>query len=249
MKFEDVEAAIRGVPLMTPAQGRAIYDHVIATKPDQVLELGTAHGVSACYMAAALDENGRGHVTTLDRVGSGYDPPPAQQLERCGLSHLVTLVTREDSSYDWFLKELVEQRSDADGNCEPLYDLCYLDGAHEWTIDGLAVVLVEKLLRDDGWLLLDDLTWSYASEGSASVMAQLSDAERRAPHMQAIFELLVKQNPNFTEFRVQPDLDWAWARKQPGAQRRQSISNSQSILGALTMRVREAVRRRRAARA
>jgi predicted O-methyltransferase YrrM len=229
---------------MSPAQGRAIYDHVIATKPDQVLELGTAHGVSACYLAAALQENGRGHVTTLDRVGSGYDPPPEQLLERCELSHLVTRVQREDSSYDWYLKERIDERSDTEGNCEPLFDLCYLDGAHEFTIDGLAVVLVEKLLRDDGWLLIDDLTWTFASQ-SSQMMPNLSDAERREPHMQAIFDLIIKQNPNFTEFRVQPDLDWAWAHKQVGQQRRLSIENSQSLAATLTMRMRETVRRRR----
>ena len=32
----------------------------------------------------------------------------------------------------------------------PVYDFCYLDGAHDFTIDGMAVYLVEKLLRPAG---------------------------------------------------------------------------------------------------
>ena len=45
---------------MSPEQGRIVYDHVRATRPAEVLELGTAHGVGAAYMAAALRDNGAG---------------------------------------------------------------------------------------------------------------------------------------------------------------------------------------------
>ena len=73
-------------------------------------------------------------------------------------------VVREFSSYTWWLKEQVAARCDAHGNVEPRFDFVYLDGAKNWTIDGLAVVLVEKLLRPGGWLLMDDLDWTYADD-------------------------------------------------------------------------------------
>jgi hypothetical protein len=154
---------------------------------------------------------------------------PETCLRKWGLSEFVTAVTREDSSYDWFLKERVEERSDADGNREPIYDLCYLDGAHEWTIDGLAAVLVEKLLRPGGWLVLDDLTWDYASQGYSGESLRLSEAERHAPAVQAVFDLIVKQNPNFTDLKIQSDLDWGWAHKVPGQPRRLSVETSRSL--------------------
>ena len=62
MEFEDVVAAVEGVPFMTPVLGRRVYDHIRRTQPEHVLELGTAHGVGAAYMAAALDANGHGHA-------------------------------------------------------------------------------------------------------------------------------------------------------------------------------------------
>lgn len=244
MKFDEIAGAVRGVPIMTPMQARAIYDHIIETRPNEVLELGSAHGVSACYMAAALQENGRGHITTLDRVGAGYNPSPGDLLEKVGLSEFVTAVTREDSSYDWFLKEKVEERSDEEGNCEPIYDLCYLDGAHEWTIDGLAVVLVEKLLRPGGWLVLDDLTWDYASQGYSGESLRLSEAERHEPAVQAVFDLIVKQNPNFTDLKIQSDLDWGWAHKAPDQPRRLSVETSRSLPAVVLARLRERVRSR-----
>lgn len=63
---------------MTPEFGRRVYTHVTEAKPEQVLELGTAHGVSAAYIAAALEANGRGHLTTVDHGGAHFDPPPSR---------------------------------------------------------------------------------------------------------------------------------------------------------------------------
>jgi predicted O-methyltransferase YrrM len=247
VKFEAVTEAVRGVPVMSIPQGRAIYDHIIETRPENVLELGTAHGVSASYMAAALDENGAGAITTLDRTEADYVPVPADVLARSGLERYVSVVRTPDSSYDWFLKKQIEAQSTSDGHCEPLYDLCYLDGAHEWTIDGLAVLLVEKLLRPGGWIVLDDLTWTYASRGLAGADMNLSEEERQEPHMKAIFDLLISQHPSFTELRIDADLDWAWARKAPGEPKRLRIETRQSLAGAVLMRLRRVMRARQGA--
>jgi predicted O-methyltransferase YrrM len=218
---------------MSPEQGADIYRHVRETTPDHILELGTANGASAAYMAAALDENGKGHLVTVDRAGAGFEPAPL--LGDLGLDERVTLVVRDDSSYDWYLKELVEKQSDAAGNCEPIFDFCYLDGAHNWTIDGLAVVLVEKLLKPGAWLLLDDLEWSYAASPSgAEPPFPLSRSERREAHVRAVFDLIVRQHPSFTQFRVQ-DGNWGWAAKNPSAPRRYEVTSTRSVTGQLVM--------------
>ena len=146
---------------MTPWQGRQVYDHLRQTGARNVLELGTAHGVSAAYMAAAVAANGGGTVTTVDRYHFA-DPAPEEVLAAAGVSDQVRLVRIQESSYCWWLKGLIEQRRDEKGGCEPAFDFCYLDGAHDWHIDGLAVVLVERLLEPGGWLLMDDLDWTWA---------------------------------------------------------------------------------------
>jgi predicted O-methyltransferase YrrM len=162
--FETVAAAVEGVPEphIPAAQGRVIYDHVRETRPASVLELGTAHGVSAAYIAAALDANGEGHLTTVDSSQLTWaNPTPGELLEAAGLRGRVS-IDRSYSTYNWFLKEQVAAQSDDAGNCEPLYDFCFLDGQKNRTVDGLAVVLIQKLLRPGGWLLLDDLGWTYS---------------------------------------------------------------------------------------
>jgi predicted O-methyltransferase YrrM len=235
MSFEAVARAVAGLPFMSPEQGRLVYDHVRATRPAEVLELGTAHGVGAAYLAGALADNGAGRLTTVDFAGAAYDPPPEAVLARAGVAERVRIV-REFSSYTWWLKEQVQARSDRAGNVEPLYDFVYLDGAKNWTIDGLAVVLVEKLLRPGGWLLMDDLDWSYAQDPGREatdgiVHRELSEPERTEPHLRAVFDLIVAQHPAFTEVKVQDEW-WGWARKAPGEPRRYSVEVSRP-LGAL----------------
>jgi predicted O-methyltransferase YrrM len=231
---------------MSPEQGRIVYDHVAATRPAEVLELGTAHGVGAAYMAAA-----GAHVTTVDFAGAAYDPAPEDVLARAGVADRVDVV-REFSTYTWWLKEQVRARSDAAGNCEPRFDFVYLDGAKNWTVDGLAVVLIEKLLRPGGWLLMDDLDWTYAQDPHRDatdgiVHRELSEPERTEPHLRAVFELIVAQHPSFTELRVQDEW-WGWARKAPGEPRRLTLETSRPLGALAANAVRKSVRRVRNAR-
>jgi len=248
-EFAGVAAVLAGIPFMSPEQGRVVYDHVRATRPREVLELGTAHGVGAAYIAAGLDDGAR--LTTVDFAGAAYDPAPEDVLARAGVADRVEVV-REFSSYTWWLKEQVQARSDAHGNVEPRFDFVYLDGAKNWTIDGLAVVLVEKLLRPGGWLLMDDLDWTYADDpGRAAtdgvVHRELSETERTEPHLRAVFELIVGQHASFTELKVQDEW-WGWARKAPGEPRRLTLETSRPLGALAAGAARKAVRRVRARR-
>jgi predicted O-methyltransferase YrrM len=249
MEFERVAAAVSGIPYMSPATGRRVYDHIRATKPAEALELGTAHGVSAAYVAAAMEANDHGHVTTVDHGGAAYDPSPAEVMSRAGLAHRVTIV-HEHSSYNWFLKQQIEERSDADGNCRPKYGFCYLDGSKNFNIDGLAVYLIEKLLVPEGWLLMDDLEWTYelnqwvVPHEDGRPLGPMSPSERSEPHLQAVFELLVRQHPSFTQF-IREDAWYGWAQKAPDRPRRYEVANSRP-LGAL---IAAELRRRRWRRA
>lgn len=246
MRFEEIAEVVRGIPYMRHDQGRRIYEHVLTQRPAEILEIGTAHGVSAAYMAAALDAIGTGHLTTIDSVRAARYYRPESLLDRPGIGQRVTQVRIEDSSYTWWLKNLVERRSDGAGNCQPLYDFCYLDGAHDWTIDGLATVLVEKLLNPGAWLLLDDLDWTHAA-GMTEKDERLSTAERNEPHMRMVFDLLVKQHPSFTELRIEDD-EWGWALKAPDQPRRLSLETARSPTAYVVIAARRTLQRARVMR-
>jgi predicted O-methyltransferase YrrM len=250
MEFDEVAAAVAGVPFMSPELGRRVYEHVRRARPAQALELGTAHGVSAAYIAAAMEANGTGELTTVDHAGAAFTgPAPAELLERAGVAHRVKIV-HEHSTYNWWLADQVRAHTDGHGNVEPRYDFCYLDGAKNLNVDGLAVVLVEKLLRPGGWLLMDDLEWTYRDNqwivpsGDGHPLGPLSEAELSEPHLSRVFELIVAQHPSFTQL-VREDAWYGWAQKAPGAPRRLELTTSRPLATLLADRARRWRRSRR----
>jgi len=254
--FDHVASCLADVNWMTPDQGRIVYDHLRTTGARDVLDVGTCFGASAGYLAAAVLANGGGRVTTVDSSQldslSTAKEMVESNLAACGVRELVDVVRIPHSSYAWWLKEQVEARTDASGNCSPAYDFVYLDGAKSLTIDGVSVVLIERLLRPGGWLLLDDLDWTFDYNPTAvqtdGVGYAMSLAERTEPHVRAVFELIVKGSPSFTRLRVM-DGQWGWAQKQPGADRRYSVEYSRPLGDVALDRGRRLMQRLRSLRA
>src|SRR5215467_5750888 len=161
MKLEQIFTHVGNTPYMMPEYGRIIYDFILDHAPNEILELGFAHGTSSCYLAGALHQLGRGHLTSVDIPWSAtIKPTIEEQLQRSGLDSYVT-VQRERSSYTWFLKKQIEHRT-CNGVCQPLYDFCFIDGGKHWTSDGAAFFMVDKLLNQNGWILFDDYSWTHS---------------------------------------------------------------------------------------
>jgi predicted O-methyltransferase YrrM len=106
-----------------------------------------------------------------------------------------------------------------EANSEPIFDLAYIDGSHSWFVDGFAFFLVDRLLRDGGWIIFDDMDWSFAKSKSSQILRRLNDMpedERTTPQVRLIFELLVKRHPGYGNFREQGS--WGFAQKLPATQ-------------------------------
>ena len=221
MQFEEIRKIVADTPYIGADEGRELYDFILRERPVVCLELGHAHGVSTCYLAAALQETG-GRLDSVDlATAADRDPNAETLLARAGLSGIVAL-HREINSYNWFLKKKIEERS-AGGTCAPCYDFCFIDGAKNWTIDGFAFFLVDKLLNHGGWLLFDDFTWTFGkhegrTESDGITKRSLGPDEIAEPHVRRIFELLVMQHPAYSNFELQSDW-WAWAQKVPDGHR------------------------------
>ena len=218
VEFETVAEAVRGVPFITEQNTRYLYDLIINEQYEQPLELGFAHGVASCFIAAALDELGTGHLTTVDLLSAQewQQPSIEELLDRIGLRDRVTIV-REDTGYNWFLHREIAARSH-DNVCDPHFDFCIVDGPKNWTIDGAAFFMVDKLLRPGGVIVFDDVDWTYdwaaghSDETDGVRHEDLSEEELRTPQIRAVAELLVMQHPSYGEF-VFTDGDWFLARK------------------------------------
>lgn len=187
-------------------RGEELYDFVRRERPDRCLELGFAHGVGSLYVGAALEANGSGRLTSVDLPSALERSPKAQDLiAQAGLGHRIESVI-EEAGYNWFLHGML-RRQRRDGAIEPLYDFVFLDGAHTWEIDGLALDLSKRLLRPGGWILLDDLAWTFDESYEEDMTAE----QRKVAHVQEIWDLLVTTDTAYDELST--DGAWGWARR------------------------------------
>lgn len=212
MKRGDVTNRLGKIPYMLPEQADAITALILEHRCRRILELGFLHGVSTCYLAAALDELGGGSLTTVDMESARELQPNVETLlADLGLRDLVT-VHYEPTSYLWRLMHLLE------ADPSPRFDLCYIDGAHTWSTDGFAFFLVDRLLEPGGWIVFDDLDWTFDTSPGlrrSEMVAQMLPEERATPQIRKVYELLVRTHPSYEQFVVRNG--WALARKKADA--------------------------------
>jgi predicted O-methyltransferase YrrM len=199
--------------LTTPDEGRQLYDFILEQRPSEILELGFAHGSSTAYMAGAIAAAGVGKITSIDRDEARERVPNAEKVLRdLGLDGYVELVYTP-TSYTWELMKMIQARTTS-ARTDPVFDFAFIDGAHTWEVDGLAFFLVDKLLRPGGWILFDDVHWTFANsaalKNSPRVQAMPED-ERTTPQVMKVVSLLALQHPSYGNLRVGGN--WAWIQK------------------------------------
>lgn len=143
---------------VSPDYGRFLYAVACARKATRIVEFGTSMGISTIYLAAALRDNGGGHL-----IGSEMEPAKVSRaranLEAAGLADLV----------DIRAGDALETLRDVGGEI----DLLLVDGAFSlylpvlklvepWLTHG-AVVLGENAFEPDYRAYVRDPANGYAS--------------------------------------------------------------------------------------
>jgi len=207
LSVEEVCAQLSNAPYMTLEQAHRITSFIKTERLSSVLELGFYHGVSTCYIANAVAEFD-GKVVAIDKErGRTMDPNVEQLLGRIGQRDRVEIYY-EKTSYLWRMMRFLEQQP------TQRFDLCYLDGAHNWFVDGFAFYLVDKLLKPGGWIILDDLDFCYDNSHAmrgTDALAAMPKEERECLQLRKVWELLIKTQPGYGNFREESN--WAFAQK------------------------------------
>jgi predicted O-methyltransferase YrrM len=203
-----VAEIVGNTPHMTQEQAEKISRFILDNGIHDILELGFRHGVSTAYMATTLARAGSGRIVTVDLLSAEQNKPNIEELlDRVGERSRVE-VCYEPTSYTWRLMRLLQQ------DPTPRFDLCYIDGAHDWFVDGFAFFLVDRLLRPNGWIIFDDMEWSYAASpalGHTDRVKQMPEDERTTAQVRLVYDLLVRTHPNYHNFRDEGE--WAFAQK------------------------------------
>lgn len=208
MKPEEVRDLLGTLPYMRLERGRMVHQLIITHNLRNCLELGFYHGVSSAYIAGALHELGGGKLVTIDLERARHLTPNIEDvLNKTRLARFVDYFF-EPTSYHWRLMKLLE------AGLQETLDFCYIDGGHTWSSTGFAFCLVARLLKPGGWIIFDDLDWTYATSpalSNRSRVQHLSDEERTTPQVRKVYDLLVKTDSSFCDFV--DDGRWAFARK------------------------------------
>jgi predicted O-methyltransferase YrrM len=189
---------------------KELYDAVIVHNFRNCLELGSGFGATSCVLAAAAQEIG-GKLTTIDM----YRPIISAELLRAhvGLGDEMNCVV-DPLGYNWWLADRIRERTRRDGTCEPLFDLIFLDGAHEWQPDALATYLAVRLLKPGGWFVLDDLDFKLRMIPNwKESHGRHSDRELDEFQIRMVWDLVVTKHPELRGFRITQKRRMGWACK------------------------------------
>jgi hypothetical protein len=99
----------------------------------------------------------------------------------------------------------------------PNFDFCYFDGGHSWDVTGYAFFLVDRLLKPGGWVIFDDLDWTYErmikpGEPIPAFLSRLPEEERSTAQVGKVWDLLVCRSLGYERHEVIGN--WGVARKR-----------------------------------
>ncbi|SDM54982.1 O-methyltransferase [Allokutzneria albata] len=88
---EQADLAAEVVMPVSAAGGRLLYTLVRAVRPARVVEFGTSFGISALHLAAAVRDNGAGHVITTE-LNEAKAASARETFAEAGLDDLITVL-------------------------------------------------------------------------------------------------------------------------------------------------------------
>lgn len=135
--------------------GRLLYTLVRAVKPKTVVEFGTSFGISTLHLAAAVRDNGFGHVVTTEMSAAKVEAA-RNTFEATGLQDLVTVL--EGDAVQTLARHLEAGGAGGDGDgAGESVDFVLLDGWKELYTPVLHVL--EPRLARGALVIADDITF------------------------------------------------------------------------------------------
>ncbi len=145
------EAAQEGIPIVGPLVGELLYQLAAISGAQRILEIGTATGYSAIFLARALGSV-HGHLVTIEKQPEMAEKA-ARNLRRAGLDQTVEIV----------IGDALEQLDQMETGC----DMVFLD-IEKKSYAG-CLPHCRRLLRPGGLLVADNVCFVDAEDFNRSI--------------------------------------------------------------------------------
>jgi predicted O-methyltransferase YrrM len=156
--------------------------------PETIVEICQVSSQLTLYLAAFLEDQGKGTLTTFHgNTGSSSDQIK-NHLTQLGLLGRISSL-QSGRSYTWAIKRLLaaEERLE--------FDVCIVNGNKTWDASGFGAVLADMLLRPGGLMVLTDINWSMASspyfKSRPHLTQKYAPDEQRARPVQLVMDLIL----------------------------------------------------------
>lgn len=170
-------------------------------RPLRIAEIGVGIGATTREIANHCDENDEYHIFDFWDI--------VEQIANDLKNYSVRLVTHGNSkrswdSYSWELAKIFLNEA----RLKPFFDLIYLDGAHLWLHDAPAACIAKELLKDQGYIIFDDVYWTHAHSPTVNpnkypqIKERLSDEQINTPHVKNVLDCFIDTDPRFKKIEV-----------------------------------------------
>jgi predicted O-methyltransferase YrrM len=145
------EARVEEIPIIGPVVGQLLYILANLTKAGRILELGTATGYSALWLARGCEDSG-GQVISLEH-SPGLAARAVDNFKKAGLEHRISV-------------KIGEARKEMEAMTEP-FDMIFLDIDKEFYLDVLDECA--RLLKIGGLLIADNVGFKDAENFNRAI--------------------------------------------------------------------------------
>ena len=207
-KFKIIKEKYEHLPYMREEQAAYLRSIILDNQFRSLCELGHYHGKSSLYMAAVLEEQGFGHLTTFDRLSTKVNPNILELLEEFDLKKYVTPIVSQEG-YLWDMAQRIQEQKGK-------FDFCYLDGGHSFETTALGFVLIDLVLEKNGIVIFDDYSWTIEEAMPKfylkTAYRDTTEKQRKNKNIKMVCDIIVN-NYNYELVDYKPELDWIVYRK------------------------------------
>ncbi len=192
----------------TPADEVIELIHELKCRGDSIClaEIGVGYGITALSACIELDENDTYVAFDFEEtVRDLLDDLGDVKSVKCALKGYPNSGKYWDS-YAWSISELIyKMRND---KLNGLFDLVYLDGAHNFFTDGLTCCLLKECLKPNGYIVFDDVCWTYSSSETCKkddVLRFITEEQFEDQQVLRVIDMFMENDPMFKRINLWED--------------------------------------------